>query len=131
MDHPFKTQIAAKLFEEILEAVSQAQQYKVSSLHHWDLLRCYAELQFRLHGNSRCSICNAAVRHRIPVQVERADGRVDAYECLCTRCYEGERGQCKKIVKQVGDARVEQGPRETSRPTTDFHTQIAGQTKAS
>ena len=115
-----KRTISAQVFAEYLETVAQAQQFQVSNLRNWDLLRCYAELQFRLNGGSRCSMCRATVRHVIPVTVERVDGRVDAYDCLCTRCFEGERARSEKIIQQVGDARVEQRPREAQKKTTQF-----------
>jgi hypothetical protein len=63
------------------------------------------------------------------VIAERKDGRVDEYECLCTRCYEGERAQSRKIVMQVGEARVEQAPRRTSVDTTAFKEHAARQPK--
>jgi len=124
-----KRTISARVFAEYLETVAQAQQFQVSNLRNWDLLRCYAELQFKLNGGSRCAMCRACVRHVIPVSVERMDGQVDAYDCLCTRCFEGERAQSRKIVQQVGEARVEQTPREETTRTTDFQT-IRERTKA-
>jgi hypothetical protein len=115
-----KRTISAQVFAEYLETVAQAQQFQVSNLRNWDLLRCYAELQFRLNGGARCSMCRACVRHVIPVTVERVDGTTEAYDCLCTRCFEGERARNRKIIQQVGEARVEQTPREQSKKTTSF-----------
>jgi hypothetical protein len=127
----FRKKLSAKLFQEVLETVARAQQSQVEGLRNADLLRCYAELQFRLNGSAHCSICRATVRHKVRVTVERSDGRVDQYECLCTRCYEGERAQSRKIVMQVGEARVEQGPRERSVNTIDFKEHAARQSNRS
>jgi hypothetical protein len=115
-----KRAISVQVFAEYLETVAQAHQFQVSNLRNWDLLRCYAELQFKLNGGSRCSICRACVRHVIPITVERGDGKTDTYDCLCTRCYEGERALSRKIIQQVGEARVEQTPRESSNKATQF-----------
>jgi hypothetical protein len=125
-----KRLITTQVLAEYLETVAQAHQFQVSNLRNWDLLRCYAELQFKLNGGSRCVMCRACVRHVVPVTAERADGSVDKYECLCTRCYEGERARSKRIILQVGEARVEQTPREYNRQTTDFKT-IRERAKAS
>jgi hypothetical protein len=131
MDNQFKDPVAARLFAEVIETIAKAQEPENSELRQWDLLRCFAELQFRMNGSARCSICKATVRLKVPVEVHRVDGRVDHYDCLCTRCYEGERGQSTKVVMQVGEARVEQGPREDNRTATDLHTYVAARSKAS
>jgi hypothetical protein len=129
MTHAKKT-ISAQVFAEYLETVAQAHEFQVSNLRNWDLLRCYAELQFRLNGGSRCAMCRACVRHILPVTAEREDGSVDRFDCLCTRCFEGERARSKRIIMQVGEARVEQTPREYTKETTDFKT-IRERAKAS
>src|SRR4051812_1309584 len=93
MDGPKKPSGAfvAEYFQEYLEALTRAHDFSVSNLRHWDLIQCYAEFQFRLNGGSHCAICNATVRHVIPVIAVRKGGREDSWPCLCTRCYEGER----------------------------------------
>ncbi|MBI2682347.1 MAG: hypothetical protein HYX26_03880 [Acidobacteriales bacterium] len=115
-----RRQIPAKLFQEYLENVAQAHEPQASEIRHSELLRSYAELQFRLNGNARCAICNATVRHKVPITVERPDGRVDHYECLCTRCFEGEKAQSVRIIQQLGEARVEQEPKPPVLKATDF-----------
>jgi hypothetical protein len=125
-----KRTITTQVFAEYLETVARAHEFQVSNLRNWDLLRCYAELQFRLNGGARCVLCNATVRHVIPVTAERADGSTDQYGCLCTRCYEGERARSKRMIMQVGEARVEQVPRQYNQQTTDFKT-IRERNKAS
>ena len=57
----------AEYFQEYLEAVLAAQQFQQSNVRTWTLLQCYAEFQFRLNGGGHCAICNATVRHLIPV----------------------------------------------------------------
>jgi hypothetical protein len=127
-----KRQIPAKLFQEYLEGVAQAQEVEASELRHSELLRSYAELQFRLNGNARCALCNATVRHKVPIVVERPNGRRDEYACLCTRCYEGEKAQSVRIIQQLGEARVEQQPKVSQNKTTDFRTKkLVSKTRAS
>jgi hypothetical protein len=109
-----KRPVPAKLFQEVLETVAEAA-VEASEVRPAELLRCYAELQFRINGSANCSICNATVRHKIPVKAIRPDGRIDQYDCLCTRCYEGERAQSTLITMQIGQAKVEQTPREDNR----------------
>jgi hypothetical protein len=73
----------------------------------FELMASYAELQFRLHGGSRCSICNAHVRHVLPVAIEHEDGSVNEYACLCTRCLQAEKVSAKKITLRAGQTAVE------------------------
>jgi hypothetical protein len=113
-------ELVAEYFQEYLEAVTRAQQFQVSNVRHWTLIQCYAELQFRLNGGSKCAICRASVRHVIPVTAERADGRLDEYACLCARCYEGERASSSRIVMHLGEAHVEETPREYGKQASDY-----------
>jgi hypothetical protein len=108
----FRKKIPERFLQEYLEVLAGAQAYQVSNLRNWDLLRSYAELQFKLNGGSRCQMCRTHVRHVIPAQVEMQDGTTIAYSCLCTRCFEGERAQCERLVLQLGEARVEYRPRD-------------------
>jgi hypothetical protein len=113
-------ELVAEYFQEYLEAITQAQQFQVSNLRHWTLIRCYAELQFRLNGGGKCAICRAAVRHVIPVTAERSDGRRDEFACLCTRCYEGERANSVRISMHIGESYVAETPREYGKKATDY-----------
>ena len=90
-ENDFRKKVPARFLQEYLEVLAGAQAYQVSNLRNWDLLRSYAELQYKLNGGGRCAICRAHVRHVIPAQVEQADGTAKDYSCLCTRCFEGER----------------------------------------
>lgn len=103
-----------------------AQAYQVSNLRNWDLLRSYAELQYKLNGGGRCSMCRAHVRHVIPAHVEKPDGSTADYACLCTRCFEGERATCERLILQMGEAKVEYRPRDYGKkalPITDIQPQ--------
>ena len=110
----------AEHFQEYLEAVLAAQQFQQSNVRTWTLLQCYAEFQFRLNGGGHCAMCHAAVRHIIPVTVCRASGQVDHYACLCTRCYEGERAISVKMIQEIGEARIEEGPRVYGKRSSDY-----------
>lgn len=123
-------ELVAAYFQEYLEAVLQAQQFQVSNLRHWNVLQCYAEFQFRLNGGGKCAMCNATVRHVIPVTAERKDGHQDAFTCLCARCYEGERAASARMVMQIGEARVEEAPRVYGKRASDYSTKSSGSASA-
>jgi hypothetical protein len=110
----------AEHFQEYLEAILAAQQFQQSNVRTWTLLQCYAEFQFRLNGGGHCGMCKAAVRHVIPVTVCRDNGETDRYTCLCTRCYEGERAQSLKVIQEIGEARIEEGPRVYGKRSSDY-----------
>lgn len=111
-ENDFRKKVPARFLQEYLEVLAGAQAYQVSNLRNWDLLRSYAELQYKLNGGGRCAMCRAHVRHVIPAQVERADGTTQDYACLCTRCFEGERALARRVIMQMGEARVEYRPRD-------------------
>src|SRR5437764_1277718 len=108
MDHIKR--IPARFLQEYLETIAHAQAFQVSNLRNWNLLSCYAELQYKLNGGSKCSICRSTVRHVVPVFVQRLDGHEDSYGCLCTRCFEGERAQSTSIRLKIGEAEVAYAP---------------------
>jgi hypothetical protein len=122
MDGTTKTNGAAvaDYFQEYLEALTRAQQFSISNIRHWDLIQCYAEFQFRLNGGSHCAICNAAVRHVIPVIAVRPNGHEDTWSCLCTRCYEGERATSGQIIMKIGETEISETPREYGRRASDY-----------
>lgn len=110
----------AEHFQEYLEAILAAQQFQQSSVRTWTLLQCYAEFQFRLNGGGHCAMCHATVRHVIPVTVCRDTGETNVYTCLCTRCYEGERARSVKMIQEIGEARIEEGPRVYGKRSSDY-----------
>lgn len=122
--------LVAEYFQEYLEAISRAREFQVSNLRHWNVIQCYAEFQFRLNGGSKCAICRATVRHVIPVTAIREDGSQDVYPCLCTRCYEGERAKSVKMVMSIGEAQVEEAPREYGSRASDYTEKGLGRSKA-
>src|SRR5881394_1611288 len=114
-DNDFRKKVPQRFLQEYLEVLAGAQAYQVSNLRNWDLLRSYAELQYKLNGGGHCSMCRAHVRHVIPAHVEKPDGSATDYSCLCTRCFEGERAMCERLTLQLGEARVEYRPRDYSK----------------
>jgi len=75
------------------------------------VLFSYAELQYKLHGGGRCSMCRSAVRYVLPVRAEHNDGTIAEYVCLCTRCLEGEKAVSARITLTIGNNVVDYSPR--------------------
>jgi len=71
------------------------------------ILLSYAELQYQLRGGGRCSMCNASVRHVLPVIAKHVDGTIAEYRCLCTRCLQAERVVSNRITLTIGRAHLE------------------------
>lgn len=92
-----------RLLQAYLQELSHAAAETDLVTRKRELLRSYAELQYRISGGGRCSVCNAHVRHSLPVTVESHDGTVTRFECLCTRCFEGERVRCKRVSIDAGE----------------------------
>jgi hypothetical protein len=112
-DNDFRNnRMPQRFLQEYLEVLAGAEASQVTNLRNWDLLRSYAELQYKLHGGGRCGMCQAHVRHIIPVSVENADGTAKQYGCLCTRCFEGERATAQRVIMKMGEAKVEYRPRD-------------------
>src|SRR4051812_18353089 len=109
---PKKRPIPAEFLQDYLQSIVDAQLFKVSNVRNWNLIQCYAELQFKLNGGTKCPICRAHVRHIVPTQVHKPDGSSKEYKCLCTRCFEAERATSKCITMHMGDAKVTYYPRE-------------------
>jgi hypothetical protein len=102
--------IYVRALQEYLEALADTDDVLPRRLRR--LLMAFAEFRFKLRGGSKCAVCRMSVRHVLPVKVERKNGtRVD-YPCLCTRCIEGEKAVSRRLVLEVGKARVEYASRE-------------------
>lgn len=71
-----------------------------------NLLMARAELEYQLRGGSVCSMCETAVRHIIPVLVERYDGTRMQHRCLCRRCLEAEKAVSMMVTQRLGEACV-------------------------
>lgn len=122
---PKKKPVPAKFLQDYLETLVQAQSFQVSNLRNWTLIQCYAELQFKLNGGSKCPVCRAHVRHIVPVRAEKADGTAQEFTCLCTRCFEAERATSKVVIMKMGDAVVTYFPREYG--ATSYHGKTANE----
>jgi len=72
-----------------------------------ELLRWYAELQFRLGtGGGHCDECGAHVRHALPMRAEIGDSVRD-YHCLCTRCLVAVEHEADRIWYTVAGRHIE------------------------
>src|SRR5271155_4682422 len=83
--HFMQRKIPARFLQEYLETVAHAQSFQTSNRRAWALMHCYAELQYKLKGGAKCPQCRAHVRHVVPVTIERLDGAIEKFPCLCTR----------------------------------------------
>lgn len=73
-----------------------------------ELLRWYAELQFRLGaGGGRCAECRAHVRHALPIRAEMPDGCVREFLSLCTRCLVAIEYDAVRVWYRMGDKLIE------------------------
>ncbi len=71
------------------------------------LLRAWGVFHYALHGPMNCELCQVPVRLAIPVTSERRSGELLRYKCLCTHCTFEELERARRIIMQVGRARVE------------------------
>jgi hypothetical protein len=97
--------IYVRAFQEYLEALADSDD--VVPRRQRRLLMSYAEFLFKLRGGSKCAVCRMSVRHVLPVKVERRNGMQLEYACLCTRCIEAEKAVARRIVLELGQARIE------------------------
>jgi hypothetical protein len=125
MQEEKKKPVPAEYLQDYLEMLIDARSFAVSNLRNWSLIQCYAELQFKLNGGSKCPVCRACVRHVVSVHVEKNDGATQDYHCLCTRCFEAERATSKCVSLKLGDAAVKYTPREYG--ATSTHGKTANQ----
>lgn len=109
---PNSANISQQLFQEFLENLAGVDELAPEKKRQ--LLESYAEVKFRLRGGSRCPICKTPVRHVMPVYAVHLDGTERSYPCLCTRCFEGEKGLSSKVVVRLGATSLiyERGARE-------------------
>lgn len=98
--------ISPKMLQEYLEALSESRQGDADARPH-KFLFSFAELRYHVDGGSRCGICNAHVRHVVPVTVEHQDGTLVEYPCMCVRCLAAEKATSKRITLRIGQAAVE------------------------
>lgn len=105
--------ISPELFQEFLATLAGAQDLSADSQRQ--LLSSYSELKYRLRGGSRCPLCQTHVRYVMPIYTVRFDRSEHSYPCLCTRCFEGEKGLSSKMVVRMGATSLiyERGERES------------------
>lgn len=92
--------ISQELFQEFLEHMAGVNELAPEKKRQ--LLTSCAEVKFRLRGGSRCPMCKTHVRHVMPIYAVHLDGTERSYPCLCTRCFEGEKGLSSKMVVRLG-----------------------------
>ncbi len=80
------------------------------------LLRAWGVFHYILSGPMDCERCGAQVRLAIPIVSERMSGETLHFNCLCTNCTFKELEIARRIIIQVGDAKVEY-PHEESLST--------------
>jgi hypothetical protein len=124
-DEKKKEPTPSKYLQDYLETLVAARAFQGSNLRNWSLIQCYAELQFKLNGGTKCPVCRAHVRHIIPVRAEKPDGTAKEFPCLCTRCFEAERATSKVIIMKMGDAAVSYFPRDYG--ATSYHGKTANE----
>lgn len=96
----------AQALQEYLEALAESMGDGPTQRER-KVLTSYAELQFKLHGGGKCGVCRAPVRHIMAVTIEREDGAVHEFPCLCHRCLEGEKGTALRIVLRIARKEME------------------------
>jgi hypothetical protein len=93
--------ISPELFQEFLETLAGVDD--LSPEKQRQVLLSYAEVRYRLRGGSRCPLCRVHVRYVMPIYAVHLDGSERSYPCLCTRCFEGEKGLSAKVVVRLGE----------------------------
>jgi hypothetical protein len=125
---PDSSRISPELFQEFLEHVAGVDELEPDKKRL--LLNSFAELKFRLRGGSRCPLCKTHVRHVMPIYSVHLDGTERSYPCLCTRCFEGEKGLSTRIVMRLGATSLiyDRGAREQF--TLSMQTIVAPESRA-
>lgn len=95
-----EARISPELFQEFLETIAGVDDLSFETKRR--VLMSFAELKFRLRGGARCPLCKTPVRHVMPIYAVHLDGSERSYPCLCTRCFEGEKGLSSRIVVRLG-----------------------------
>jgi hypothetical protein len=96
--------ISVRALQEYLESLADEDDPPLRRRRR--LLIAYAEFLFRMRGGGKCAVCRASVRHVLPVSVERLNGTLADFSCLCTRCIEAEKAVSRMVVLQIGRAAV-------------------------
>ena len=97
---PKPDNVSPELFQEFLETLAGVDDLSAETKRQ--VLAAYAEVKYRLRGGAHCPICRTHVRHIMPIYAVHLDGSERSYPCLCTRCFEGEKGLSSRIVMRLG-----------------------------
>jgi hypothetical protein len=68
-----------------------------------EALLAIAEIDHRLNGGHRCSICRAPVRSAMKSVGVDDEGKRYVYQCLCRRCLEAERRYCRTVTSYIAN----------------------------
>jgi hypothetical protein len=71
-------------------------------------------------------MCHAHVRHVMPIYAVHLDGSERSYPCLCTRCFEGEKGLSSRIVVRLGATSLTYDRNEKEKFELSVQTKAAG-----
>jgi hypothetical protein len=97
---PTPDNVSPELFQELLETLAGVDNLSAETKRQ--VLASCAEVKYRLRGGAHCPICRSHVRHVMPIYAVHLDGSERSYPCLCTRCFEGEKGLSSRIVLRLG-----------------------------
>ncbi len=97
--------VSERALQEYLQTLSESRDLPLPRKTS-QLVMARAEFEYQMHGGSVCSMCETAVRHLIPVRVERHDGSQVEYHCLCRRCLEAEKAVSVTVTQRLGEACV-------------------------
>jgi hypothetical protein len=95
------------LLQEYLSLLHEAAFSCDTNSRDVSLLRAWGLYRYILSGPMNCEQCRAQVRLAIPITSERISGESLYYTCLCPNCTFKELGLARRIIMQVGGARVE------------------------
>ena len=98
---------AAAILQEYLTELAKILALPESRHKSIEILRAYAELRYRLVGGGHCAVCGTHVRHVLPITAERFDGETKEFDCMCTRCFEGERSVARRISVRAGNSCID------------------------
>ena len=69
-----------------------------------DVLLALAEVDYRLNGHTKCSVCRAPVRAAMRTVCVNESGTTWEYGCLCRRCLEAEKAFCRRVTSYIAGA---------------------------
>lgn len=98
------------MLQEFWSLLYDAQHAHDTVSRNVSLLRAWGVVHYAICGSANCELCRTPVRLAIPVTSERLHGEAGRHACLCTNCTFKELESARRIVLQVGQARVEYSP---------------------